>query len=84
MNMNNEYERIKMKVGFFARNSIPVHISKIKGWSNGLITKVTDDYISLDEYEDGQQDIFLVDIKDIVAFKPKILREMEGEDGDNE
>ena len=80
--MNNEYERVKMKVNYFARNNIAVHISKVNGWVNGNITKVTDDYISLDEYEDGLQDIFLVDIKDVVAFKPPIIRKMEKEDED--
>lgn len=81
--MNNEYEAIKIKVNYFSRNSIPVHISKRNGWANGFITKVTDDYISLDEYEDGLQDIFLVDIKDVVAFKPKVILDMEGEEDGN-
>jgi hypothetical protein len=80
--MNDEYERIKSKVNYFARNNMAVHISKkVSGWANGNIIMVTDDYLTLDEYEDGIQDIFLVDIKEITEFKPPIIRKMEKEDG---
>ena len=70
-----------MKISYFARNSIPVHITTFNyGWFNGWITKVTDDFVSIDEYVKGNKDIFLVDIKDVVAFEPDYKKE-EKEDG---
>ena len=70
-----------MKTSYFARNSIPVHVNTFEhGWFNGWITKLTDDFVSIDEYVKGNKDIFLVDIKDIVAFEPNNQKE-ENKDG---
>ena len=81
--MNNEYERMKMKIDYFCRNSIPIHVTFLKNnkkaWLNGWIAKVTDDILTVDDYEDGIKDIFIVDIIDVVAFEPN--HEKEEKDG---
>lgn len=64
-----------MKANFFFRNNIPVHISTFNyGWWNGNLIKITDDFLTIDEYKKGRKDLFLVDIKDIVAYEEEVKK----------
>lgn len=80
--MKDEYDRIKSKINYFSNNFLPVHISKSNGWLNGRITKVTDDFIGLEEFKDGYIEVFIVDIKEIEQFKPPIFRLIDKEESD--
>lgn len=75
--IDDKLQRTTMKANYFLRNNIDVHIKTFEGeWYNGTIIKITDDFLTVNEYKKGRKDIFLVDIKDIVAYE----KEEEGDD----
>jgi len=66
-------QRITMKASYFLRTNTPVHITTFQyGWWNGNLTKITDDFLTVNEYKKGIKDLFLVDIKDIVAYEEEV------------
>lgn len=75
--LNNEkigdaQEILKIKAKTFCKENVQVHISfnmlSNKGWNNGIIIEVKEDYFVLDEKQDGLKDIFFKEIRNIERF----------------
>ena len=65
-------EILKIKARTFCKEKTFVHISynslSTKGWNNGTIIEVKEDYFILDEKKDGLKDIFFKEIRNIERY----------------
>jgi len=56
-------EIIKKKVDYFYKNKIPAHLSlKTERFLNGKIKEINDEFFILDDFVEGEQPIFYIEI----------------------
>lgn len=73
MNQENETELIKQKAKVFFEKKSMTHLAlhdyaEKRAWANGVIKELSDEFIILDEREDGDLLIFFKEIRKIEFF----------------
>ena len=69
--MKNENEqRIRIKISIFKSENKIVHLKKYNGsWYNGRIFLVKENYLMINDREDGLIKVYFIDIKDVSEFE---------------
>ena len=67
MNIVEDHEK-KQRANIFFKNHIQVHIQTSKWFYNGIITKLTDDFLILQDRKRGPTPILFLDITKIEPF----------------
>ncbi len=66
-------ELIRQRVNYFFNIKKAVHIKFKKGnWKNGEIIEISSDFFMLDEFLEGPQPIFFLQIEDIDPYNTKV------------
>ena len=71
-NVNEEVEALQQKADYFFKNKTAVHIKFKRGYfKRGMITEISSDFFILQEFLEGSQPCFFLQIIDIEPFKKK-------------
>lgn len=71
-NDNNETEFLVKKAEYFLKKKTPLHVSLKTGeWYNGVIMKVSADFILLFENKIGEMPVFYMEIASMQPFHKK-------------
>ena len=76
---------LKIKVKTFFDEGVDIHISykftSNKGWVNGAILEIKENYFVLDEHKNGNKDIFFEEIRNIERYTTNKEREKGKKEG---
>lgn len=71
-----ELELLKKKAKIFYDRRQPVHVMlKKRYWKNGIILEISDDFFFIDDFKDGKELVFFIEVYSIEGLQksPKVI-----------